>query len=148
MSFRTKCLVGVVTVSLAVVALPGATAGAATINPLTRTAATREATKQFASMRDGEVLHLSGGIDVTKRSGQFVVTSPAELERSVCGATIAAVLFGMGSVALFAMAALLGPGEVAVIAGVEMTAEQLGYAAGASGSFAALEAWADSKFCS
>ncbi|WP_141741486.1 MULTISPECIES: hypothetical protein [Corynebacterium] len=123
------------------------TATAATTSPQGSPIVTQPRTSDFSSLKDGESLRLREGISVTKQSGRLIVASPADEERSICATSVATVLFGMGSVALFALAAALGPGEVAVIAGVEMTAEQLGYAAGASGSFAALEAWADSKVC-
>ncbi|WP_216386861.1 hypothetical protein [Arcanobacterium phocae] len=105
---------------------------------------------KLRSLKIGESFRLSTGVaplTVTKTSDGYAIEGIYEY-RSVCGWTIATVLYGGGSIALFALAATLGPGEVAVIAGVEMTAEQLGFAAATSGSISALAAWADSKFCS
>lgn len=109
-----------------------------------------ELVKQLHSLDTGVSLQISantGPLTVAKTSDGYTVEG-AYADRSICGHSIATVLYGRGAVALFALAAALGPGEVAVIAGVEMAAEQLGYAAAASGSLSALAAWPDAKFCS
>lgn len=106
---------------------------------------------KIKALREGQKLTFTGAdkaqITVTKEKGQLRVETPYDGNRSVCGTTIATAITGLGAVGLFALAATLGPGEIAVVAGVEMTAEQLGFAAGSIGSFSALSAWADSKFC-
>lgn len=104
---------------------------------------------QLQSLKPGESLRISSGLTpftVVKTDNGYTLEGIYK-DRSVCGWSIATVLYGLGAVGLFALAATLGPGEVAVVAGIEMTAEQLGYAAAASGSISALAAWADSKFC-
>lgn len=105
---------------------------------------------KLRTLTPGQNIKISSGniqLTIVKNKNGYVVEG-IHRDRSVCGWSIAVILCGIGSVALFALAAALGPGEVAVIAGVEMTAEQLGYAASASGGMAGLAAWANSKFCS
>lgn len=104
---------------------------------------------QLQSLKPGESVQISSGrapFTVVKTSNGYALEGIYS-DRSVCSWSIATVLYGLGAVGLFALAATLGPGEVAVVAGVEMTAEQLGFAAATSGSISALAAWADSKFC-
>lgn len=69
------------------------------------------------------------------------------LERSVCATTLAAVLLGIGSAALLALAAGMAPGAIVVLGGYGFTASQVTAAAGAMASMSALEAFLDSKFC-
>ncbi len=109
-----------------------------------------EITSNLSALKDGEsYTFISNGRShtVEMHNGNFVLVGEAMMRASICATTVATVIFGIGSAALFAAAAAMAPGSVLVLGGLSFTSGQVAALAGAAGSFAAVEAYLDSKFC-